>query len=261
MRLIIKTMFLLAINICVILLNVVIACALPNNDNEINNSIRTENGYIYFQTSLFKVNEVDTMNQITVQLYDCNTHKTTKIDDLSVTRDKGIIKAAFLADANFDGIEELFIIHAMPLPSTAEYYFISDDYRVLIYDINNSLNNSKKEIIKYFNSELGIDSKGDDKNIYLNFTYPYKTKESITKSLNSNMYKKLQLYKTINIILNKKTFIYTEAHVSYITKMYLIKDDVVQVIDKSGGWLQINFKNPNKGNIKGWIKCQDVNQC
>ena len=65
-------------------------------------------------------------------------------------------------------------------------------------------------------------------------------------------------YKIVRV---PKTTIYSQPNV--LTRMYLLKDDVVEVTEEKGEWLQIKYyiekKNKDTGRtIEGWIKKSDV---
>ena len=65
-------------------------------------------------------------------------------------------------------------------------------------------------------------------------------------------------YKIVRV---HKTTIYSQPNV--LTRMYLLKDDVVEVTEEKGEWLQIKYyiekKNKDTGRtIEGWIKKSDV---
>ncbi len=65
-------------------------------------------------------------------------------------------------------------------------------------------------------------------------------------------------YKIVRV---PKTTIYSQPN--ELTRMYLLKDDVVEVTEEKGEWLQIKYyiekKNKDTGRtIEGWIKKSDV---
>jgi hypothetical protein len=66
------------------------------------------------------------------------------------------------------------------------------------------------------------------------------------------------------IVETEKAWLYSDHLDSKRTKMYLIQGDVVRLIDfadSNGLWYFMKYTSKTRGEILGWVKCQDLSVC
>lgn len=64
---------------------------------------------------------------------------------------------------------------------------------------------------------------------------------------------KLVFFDEMKTIISDKQFLYKEANKNLKTKMYLIKNDKVQILEEKENWIHILFITRDNKEIKGWI--------
>lgn len=190
----------------------------------------------------------------------CETGSEVQVAELPYLGDPGKVESAFLADSDFDGKAELFVIHKTTLYSDTGISYSSDYFTTVVYKrLSPLIYERNDKISSYF--DAGGDvlfSPASDKVIY---EYPYKSEVNIRSRLASAQYKAWLEQKTITTRILSKSYLYSQANVSDKSSKYLIENDTVWVIDQKAGWLEVVFHNKKKGDIKGWIQCKHTQIC
>lgn len=190
----------------------------------------------------------------------CDTGRESLIAELPYLGDPGKVESAFLADSDFDGDAELFVIHKVTLYSDTGTNYGSDYFTTLVYNRLTPLNYELNErISNYFGSggDIFLDSTSSE----LIYSYPYKSELSIKAQLSSKLYKDwFERKNTTTKILNK-AYLHNHANTADRTSRYLIPGDKIYVLNQSAGWFEILFHNEKKGDIKGWIMCKETLEC
>lgn len=182
-----------------------------------------------------------------------------QVAELPYLGDPGKVESAFLEDANFDGISELFVTHRTTLYSDAGTSYGSDYFTTLVYrrwlpekyELDERISN-------YFGS--GADILSSPMNDDLIYKHPYKFKAQVDSELDSARYRAWLEQKRVVTRIMRKTYLYDQANTADKTTSYLVAGDQIQVLDRQAGWLEAVFHN-KKGDIKGWVLCQDTLEC
>lgn len=186
----------------------------------------------------------------------CETGSEVQIAELPYLGDPGKVESAFLADSDFDGKAELFVIHKTTLYSDTgisysySYSYSSDYFTTVVYKrLSPLIYERNDKISSYF--DAGGDvlfSPASDKVIY---EHPYKSEVNIIGRFASAQYKAWLEQKTITTRILSKSYLYSQANVSDTSSKYLIENDTVRVIDQKAGWLEVVFHNKKKATLKG----------
>lgn len=190
----------------------------------------------------------------------CDTGSETQIAELPYLGDPGKVESVFLADSDFDGKAELFVIHRTILYSDTGISYGSDYFTTLVYKRLAPLTYERSERVSTYFGAGGdvLLSPTSDKLVY---EYPYKSETAIQSRLASAQYKAWFEQKLITTRILSKTYLHNQANVSDRTSKYLIAGDEVQVLGQKAGWLAVVFNNKKKVDIKGWIQCNDTLVC
>lgn len=219
-----------------------------------------KNVAIRFEMSKRSVDPHGDVYPITIVGQRCDTGSETQIAELPYLGDPGKVESAFLADSDFDGTRELFVIHKTTLYSDTGISYGSDYFTTLVYRRLAPLKYELNERVSvYFGS--GGDILSSPTNDDLIYEYPYKSKAQIKNQLASPQYKTWFEQKPMVTRITRKTYLYDQANTADRTTSYLITGDQVQVLDQQAGWLEAMFHNKKKGDIKGWILCKDTLEC
>lgn len=189
----------------------------------------------------------------------CDTSIERQVAELPYLGDPGKVENAFLKDADFDGISELFVIHRATLYSDTGTSYGSDYFTTLVYRPRSAEKYELDErISNYFGSGADVLSSpiSDD----LIYKHPYKSKAQVESELDSARYRAWLEQKRVVTRITRKTYLYDQANTADKTTSYLVAGDQIQVLDWQAGWLKIVFHN-KKSDIKGWVLCQDTLEC
>lgn len=254
--------------LCVFFLNFAIntsyanssACAEKTAEDLYSPILLNDGTAIRFRKSETSIDSDGNVFPIIIVGQECNTKIETQFAELPYLGDPGEVDSAFLADSDFDGKAELFVIHRVTLYSDTGIIYGSDYFTTLVYRRLDSQNYERNERISAYFGEGGdvLSSPTSEKLIY---DYPYKTKDAIKSRLASAQYKAWFGQSRITTRILRKTYLHDQANVTDKTSKYLIAGDEVLVLDQKAGWLEIVFHNKKKGDIKGWIQCKDTLEC
>lgn len=190
----------------------------------------------------------------------CDTGIETQIAELPYLGDPGKVESAFLADSDFDGKAELFVIHRTTLYSDTGISYGSDYFTTLVYRRLSPLTYEWNERVStYFGAggDVLLSPESDE----LIYEYPYKSETSIQNELVSEQYRAWFEQRTITTKVLRKTYLHSQANIADKSSKYLIAEDKVRVISQNAGWLKVVFYNKKKGSVTGWIKCNDTTIC
>lgn len=190
----------------------------------------------------------------------CETGSETQVAELPYLGDPGEVESAFLADSDFDGKAELFVIHRAIIYSDIGISYGSDYFTTVVYRRLSPLTYERDDRISSYFGAGGdvLLSPASDELIY---EYPYKSKSAIQNRLASPQYKAWLEQKPISTRILNKTYLYTQANVAGKSSNYLIAEDEIRVTDQKAGWLEVVFHNKKKGDVKGWVQCKDTHAC
>ncbi|MGE6792036.1 hypothetical protein ACQKFS_08445 [Pseudomonas guineae] len=223
-------------------------------------ALQTAEGHLVFNETPFVVDNAGGVELgINVSFYNCADNSEYLIGELPFLATTGKIITAFFADANNDGNDELFVIHAAPINSDTGVNYHSDYYSTHVYEKTKNKYSRNEKISSYFGS--GGDIINDADNDLLAYTFPYKTETSIREKLSSKNYLKWAHGEEATYTVNKKTYIHRFPVLPEKTHMYLVSGDAVTQVEAESGWISITFITRNKKEIHGWIKCEDVDGC
>lgn len=125
---------------------------------------------------------------ITVVEQQCDTGSEKQVAELPYLGDPGKVESAFLEDADFDGISELFVIHRSTLYSDTGTSYGSDYFTTLVYRRWSPEKYELDERIgNYFGS--GADILSPQTNDDLIYKHPYKSKAQVESELGSDRYR------------------------------------------------------------------------
>ena len=66
-------------------------------------------------------------------------------------------------------------------------------------------------------------------------------------------------WKEIKLIKSNKAVFYSEPDINKVTKIYVVKNDIVKIIERKNGWLKVEYKSPvNSKKFIGWINVNNV---
>lgn len=215
---------------------------------------------IRFKKSETSIDPDGNIFPIIIVAQECDTESETQFAELPYLGDPGEVDSAFLADSDFDGKTELFVIHRVTLYSDTGISYGSDYFTTLVYKRLDAQRYERNERISAYFGEGGdvLLSPMSDNIIY---AYPYKSEAAIKRRLASAQYKAWFEQRDITTRVLRKTYLHDQANAADKTSKYLIADDEVLVLNQKAGWLEIVFHNKKKGEIKGWIQCKDTLEC
>jgi hypothetical protein len=72
------------------------------------------------------------------------------------------------------------------------------------------------------------------------------------------LFSKARPFKEASKIVNEKAYIYKSASDSSKSKMYLIKNNFISILDKVNDWVLFEYLNSKGKRIKGWLKKDDL---
>lgn len=215
---------------------------------------------IRFKISNISIDPNEDIFPITIVGQNCDTGSETRIAEFPYLGDPGKVESAFVADSDFDGKAELFVIHRTILYSDTGISYGSDYFTTLVYKRLDPLTYERSERVSTYFGAGGdvLSSPTSDK---LAYEYPYKSEASIQSRLASVQYKAWLEQKLITTRISRKTYLHDQPNIADRTSKYLIDGDEVQVLNQEAGWLEAVFHNKKKGDIKGWIQCKDTLEC
>lgn len=224
-------------------------------------ALKTDDGYIVFnETPLTADDDAENVELgIDVRLYKCTDNSKHLIGELPFLAATGKIIAAFFADANHDWSDELFVIHAVPISSDTGVRYSSDYYSVHVYEKSINTYSRNERLSNYFGA--GGDILDEEKEDLLAYKFPYKNEVPIREKLSSENYSKWVSGEEVAYTVNKKTYIHSFPVLAESTRMYLVSGDTVTQDTAEGGWISIIFNSPSKKEVRGWIKCEDIDGC
>ncbi|MCQ4268910.1 hypothetical protein NAV28_16935 [Pseudomonas stutzeri] len=237
-----------------------LACAEKTVDDMYNPILLGDDTAIRFKKSETPIDPDENVFPIIIVVHECDTERETQFAKLPYLGDPGEVDSAFLADSDFDGKAELFVIHRVVLYSDTGINYGSDYFTTQVYNrLHPPAYERNERISAYFGAGGDVlSSPASDKLIY---DYPYKSEAAIKSRLASSQYKAWLGQKHIITRILRKTFLYDQANVADRTSKYLIVGDEALVLDQKAGWLEIVFHNKKKGEVKGWIQCKDTLEC
>lgn len=215
---------------------------------------------IRFKISNISVDPSGDIFPITIVGQSCETGSETQIAELPYLGDPGKVESAFLADSDFDGKAELFVIHRTTLYSDTGISYSSDYFTTVVYRRLSPLTYERNDrVSSYFDAggDVLLSPVSDE----LIYEYPYKSEAAIQNRLASEQYKAWLEQKSITTRMLSKTYLYNQANVADRSSKYLIAEDEVRIIGQKAGWLEVVFHNKKKGDVKGWIQCKDTRMC
>jgi len=234
------------------------ACTLDSRDDIYNSIILDTRSAIGFKISSISIDQNEDIFPIIIFRRDCDTGSETKIAELPYLGDPGKIESAFLADSDFDGIPEIFVIHRTVLYSDTGVNYGSDYFTTLVYKGSGAVTYVLSgRISSYFGAGGDVLSSATSEK--LTYEYPYKSEAAIRNRIASAPYKAWLENESINTLILRKTFLHDHANVADKTSKYLIPGDKVQVFSQNAGWLEVAFRN--KKTTHGWIQCKDTLEC
>ncbi len=221
---------------------------------------QNKNTVIRFIKSDISVDPHGDIFPIVIVAQECGSESKTQFAELPYLGDPGEVESAFLADSDFDGNAELFVIHRTTLYSDTGISYGSDYFTTLVYKSLAPLTYERSERISAYFGAGGdvLSSPMSDKLVY---EHPYKSEAAIQSRLSSAQYKAWFEQKHITTRILDKTYLYSQPNVADKTSKYLIPDDEVLIVGQRAGWLEAVFHNKKKGRIKGWIQCKDTLEC
>ncbi|MGY2291434.1 hypothetical protein ACW9H6_11865 [Pseudomonas sp. SDO528_S397] len=236
------------------------ACTIPESDAF--KSVPLEGGAIIFDWVPIKPEDGGSADKqgigINANFFDCADGSKKLVSELPFLADTGKVRAAFFSRVGNGDDKELFIIHSVDIKSDTGVRYSGDYYTVLVYKKSGNDFSFDEKLSNYFSSGGDILAENNEDMLY---TFPYKTELSILEKLKSGSYKRWILGDTINLVLNKKTFIYSSPVLTDVTRMYLIAGDKVIQEAVEGGWLSVSYKTAKGKNIQGWILCANADGC
>lgn len=197
---------------------------------------------------------------IVVSVKNCITAELREFASLPYLGDAGKVENTFLADANNDGQDELFIIQSTEISSETGIAYASAYFTISIFDKKSDMEYSLNKIL----SDLfgaGGDILPANSNNQLDYAYPFKTQEDIKNTLASKNYASWLSKEPIETIVIDKTSIFNYSSIADKTQKYLIRGDKVLVNEQSSGWLKIAYASSKNGTIYGWIPCSKTKIC
>ncbi|MCQ4272467.1 hypothetical protein NA655_15680 [Pseudomonas kuykendallii] len=235
------------------------ACTLYSREDLYNPITIDNSSVIGFKISSISIDQNEDIFPVIMVKRNCDTGSEAKIAELPYLGDPGKVGSAFLADSDFDGTPEIFVIHRTVLYSDTGVNYGSDYFTTLVYKSSGALNYKLSErISSYFGA--GGDVLSSTASDTLTYEYPYKSEAAIRNRIASAPYKAWLENKSITTRILRKTFLYDNANVADRTSKYLISGDRVQVFSQNAGWLAVVFED--KENItRGWIQCKDTLEC
>lgn len=201
----------------------------------------------------------------TLELFriNCSTGDT---ESLGLLMSQDVNKGAVLTAVMHDN--KLFIIHYHSPPSGFGYMYANYRiYEVLAYSISKNTWVLDNKLTEYFGEGgdvINYNASDEASKQNLKFIFPYKTKQDIIEGLSNqqfDVYNKLANKEHVTGTIVRKTKLQEVANYFDDEKRYLIKGDRVNIIDTSAGWLLVEYNNPKKGIIKGWVMCVDTSIC
>jgi hypothetical protein len=215
---------------------------------------------IRFKSSTISIDPDGDIFPIIITGQNCDTGSEAQIAELPYLGDPGKVESAFMADSDFDGKAELFVIHRTTIYSDTGISYGSDYFTTLVYKRIDQVTYERSErVSSYFGA--GGDVLSSPMSDQLTYEYPYKSETSIQSRLASSQYKAWLGQKPITTRISRKTYLHDQPNVIDRTSRYLINGDEVQVLNQGAGWLEAVFHNNKKGDIKGWIQCKDTLEC
>lgn len=214
----------------------------------------TGNGYIVFnEVPLLGGDGVASVDEtsIDVGFVSCADGTEKRISGLPFLAATGRVRAAFFSDAKDGGSPKLFIIHSVEISSDTGVRYSGEYYTVHVYSKSSSGYRRDERLSNYFGT--GGDVLSDGSETDLKYEFPYKTSSEIIERLSSGSYRKWLVGEPVKLEVDRKTFIYSAPNTADVTRMYLVKGDVVLQEDVGGGWVKIMFKSAKNKEIRGWI--------
>ncbi|WP_217477804.1 hypothetical protein [Stutzerimonas stutzeri] len=236
------------------------ACAEKNAEDVYNPILLGDSNAIRFKKSETPIVPDGNIFPIIIVEQECDTENETQFAELPYLGDPGVVDSAFLADSDFDGKAELFVIHRVSLYSDTGISYGSDYFTTLVYKRVDSQRYERNEHISAYFGEGGdvLSSSTSEKLIY---DYPFKSEAAIKSKLASAQYKAWLGQSGITTRMLRKAYLHDQPNVTDKTLKYLIAGDEVLVLNQTAGWLEVVFHNKKKGDIKGWIQCKDTLEC
>lgn len=209
----------------------------------------------------------DDNQQLELKKINCLTNETTSLGFLKPKYNYIGAKATLFHDNKL-----IIIYYDYPPRGFGDMYAGGYIYEVIVYSLQDNTWVPDKELTNYFGAggdaikyRVDDESIGDDSlREELMFVFPYKTEQDILAGFSDKLFKahqKLSNKEPVTATIVRKTKLQEVANYFDDVKRYLIKGDQFNVVDISGGWLSIEYNNPKKGIIKGWVICADTTLC
>jgi hypothetical protein len=189
----------------------------------------------------------------------CSTGTLRLIARLPYVADPGEVRDIFTEQVE-GGDRKLFVIHSAPIRAFTGAVYGSDYFSVMVFHKIGDTYSADKVMTGYFGSGADVLASDEDqaKSVY---TYPYKTRDLILAQLVSKNYLGWAKGELTDLVINKKTSIYSLTSPASVTKMYLVSGDKVKQESISAGWISILYITKKGKEIRGWVPCESVDGC
>ncbi|PHN32172.1 hypothetical protein [Pseudomonas sp. ICMP 460] len=195
---------------------------------------------------------------IDINFLSCSDGSRKTIGQLPYLAETGKVRDAFLYKTDGGSTNDLFVIHSVEIRSDTGVRYSGEYYTISIYKNDGDRYVYDEGLSKYFGNGADILAENYEDLIY---TFPYKSKVSILKKLNSESYRKWRSGDPVNLVINKKTLLYRSPVLTEVTSMYLVPGDLVSQEAVESGWLSIVYKTLKGRYIHSWIQCANANGC
>lgn len=142
--------------------------------------------------------------------------------------------------------KQLIVIHSSDAPSTF-------DIAGRLYDVTVLNVSPRPSVDEKAGKFFGLGADLVDQNGSIFFQYPYKDREHVTTAINSPLYR-VSDANSVPAEVKSKALLYPEPNSRQATKSYLIKGDLVFIVDATGGWCNVRYKGKSKTIVK-WLQC------
>jgi hypothetical protein len=162
---------------------------------------------------------------------------------------EGSIEAAFYQSVGNETV--MLVIHRFDPPRSWDV--VSDLYDVSVMRLEGGGFVYDKKLSRFF----GLGGDLVDNKRKKTYTFPYKSKVSVKRAINSDLFKAVAQSALIEGTIFEKTFLHegdTEPRFARPANMYLVPGDIVEVIDTTGGWCKVSFSPESTSNrLQKWI--------
>jgi len=223
-------------------------------------SLKADGGFVVFDEVLLGESERTSIQSdemgINVGFYDCITGTKNLIGELPYLASTGKVEAAFFADANRDGVDELFVLHRVGIRSDTGVLYAGDYYTVLIYSKSSQGYSINNRISNYFGRGGDILADRDESN--LAYEFPYKSEKAIRQKLSATNYLRWLQGNTVEFLTKHKTLLYETPILSDGTINFLPEGTSVIQNEVEAGWISVTS---DRLGDSGWVRCGDIDAC